>query len=83
MIKLHDDNVFVVCTDKWCNSGFLKKLRANTGTLCKHCKDQRGNHKRHAEHKKTNKNNRVAVDSSVNIPHLDSEELTQRNTNKK
>ena len=85
-LVLDHHRVFVVCMGKGCDSFHVKKPRSNLGLECDKCIAVRNNEKRCAIRKETNKNMRIAANSSCPMRFLDNYELKDRvgrlNTNR-
>jgi len=85
-LVLDHHHVFVVCTGEGCDLFHVKKPRSNLGLECDKCIAVRNNEKRCAIRKETNKNMRIAANSSCPMRFLDNYELKDRvgrlNTNR-
>ncbi|EJK73319.1 hypothetical protein THAOC_05062, partial [Thalassiosira oceanica] len=70
VLDLRDGRVFTCCQGDGCDKCFVRKSRANASTLCKECKDKRGNDVRYARHREGNRDIRVDPKSSVPLKSL-------------
>jgi len=78
VLNLKDGRSLTCCEGDGCDKCFVRTTRANASTLCKECKDKRGNDARYAQRREDNRHKRVDPKSTVPLTSLSPEELAER-----